>query len=77
MRLIRILEYIGPKDWIEATLQNNYARLGFPAYPGPGKVIRELSCVEIPDAPLPPGDYVVSKTGEILEGPFAGRKIQL
>ncbi len=45
MRLIRVIEYIGPQEWIEAMKEKNYAQAEV-KHVGPGRTIQELAYVE-------------------------------
>ncbi len=45
MKVIRILEYDGPEDWVKATLKKSYLKPGSPVHFGSRKTIK---CTELP-----------------------------
>lgn len=45
VRVVRVLEYIGPREWIEEALAHR--KIQNRTIIGPGRVISELSCSEV------------------------------
>lgn len=47
VKMIRVLEYIGPEDWIETSLAHSYVRKDGPMFSTePQQQIRELLCIK-------------------------------
>ncbi len=49
VQAIRVLEYTGPKEWVESVIKQNYIKpLPWVFQPAPDKTISEISCTILP-----------------------------